>query len=218
VRGPARSRPSTVARGSLVATFLLPVALAGGACTRARAPAPSARQAPSGSEAADGADGAELLGTTPGEWEATHWLHSEPLTLASLRGKVVLVRWWTAGCPYCEATAPSLRELDRAYRARGLVVVGLYHHKGDGPLDEAIVDRTAEKYGFTFPVAVDPEWRTLERWWQVRARGRDFTSVSFVLDRHGTIRHVHPGGAYGPGSADYDAMQAAIEALLADPG
>jgi peroxiredoxin len=127
------------------------------------------------------------------------------------------VRWWTSGCPYCEATAPALREFDRAYRGRGLQVIGFYHHKGDEPLDLSVVDRTASTYGFTFPVAVDPEWRTLERWWQVRARARPFTSVSFVLDRRGTIRHVHPGGSYAPGTADHDAMQAAIEALLLEP-
>ena len=210
---PAGHRPSAVARGSLFVTVLLPVALVSGACTRAPAPAPGAREVSSASAATDGA---ELLGTTPGEWEATHWLHSEPLTLASLRGKVVLVRWWTSGCPYCEATAPALRDFDRAYRGRGLQVIGFYHHKGDEPLDLAVVDRTASAYGFTFPVAVDPEWRTLERWWQVRARARPFTSVSFVLDRRGTIRHVHPGGSYAPGTADHEAVQAAIEALLTE--
>jgi peroxiredoxin len=212
VRRPASPWSGTAARGPLL-VLLLTVALACGACTRAPAPTPSARH----TSTSEAAEGAELLGTTPGEWDATHWLHSEPLTLASLRGKVVLVRWWTAGCPYCEATAPALRELDRAYRGRGLQVIGFYHHKGDEPLDLSVVDRTASTYGFTFPVAVDPEWRTLERWWQVRARARPFTSVSFVLDRRGTIRHVHPGGSYAPGTADHDAMQAAIEALLLEP-
>src|SRR5262245_46755329 len=52
-----------------------------------------------------------LVGTTPPEWQVERWLNSPPLTLAGLRGKVVLVRWWTAGCPYCSATAPALREL-----------------------------------------------------------------------------------------------------------
>ena len=162
-------------------------------------------------------DGSELVGTAPGEWEAVHWRSSPPLTLSGLRGKVVLARWWTAGCPYCEATAPALREFDRNYRERGLVVIGFYHHKDDGPLDEAVVDQTASKYGFVFPVAIDPEWRTLNRWWQPREKNRRATSVSVLLDKHGVIRHVHPGGEYAKGDPAYDAMKAKIEALLVEP-
>ena len=162
-------------------------------------------------------DGGELIGTVPSEWEATSWRNSPPLTLAGQRGKVVLARWWTAGCPYCEATAPALREFDRNYRERGLVVIGFYHHKDEGPLDEAVVDQTAAKYGFVFPVAVDPEWRTLDRWWQPREKNRRATSVSFLLDKHGVIRHVHPGGEYAKGDPAYDAMKSKIEALLVEP-
>ncbi|MDB4944444.1 MAG: hypothetical protein JWP97_3978 [Labilithrix sp.] len=164
------------------------------------------------------ADGNDVLGTRPPEWEATHWLNSPPLTLASLRGKVVLVRWWTSGCPYCSTTAPALRDFAREYADRGLVVVGMYHHKDDGPLDLSVVDRTSAKYGFTFPVAVDPEWRTLNRWWEPSAKQRRFTSVSFLLDRQGVVRHVHPGGEYAKGEQSYEDMRAAIERLLAPGG
>jgi len=191
---------------------LLALASLAPACSRttdARAPEPGA------TPASDPRDGLDVVGSTPPEWEAEHWLNSKPLRLSELRGKVVLVRWWTAGCPYCEATAPALRELDRTYRDRGLVVVGLYHHKEAIPLDYAVVEQTAAKYGFAFPVAVDPEWRTLDRWWEPKTKGRAFTSVSFLLDRRGVVRHVHPGGQYVKGDAAYEAMRAAIERLLA---
>ena len=93
--------------------------------------------------------------------------------LAYYRGKVVLVRWWTAtGCPYGAATAPALNEFHDRYKGRGLVVIGLYHHKSDAPLDPAAVKRCAEKMGFRFPVAIDPEWKTLRRWWLDGARRR----------------------------------------------
>lgn len=53
----------------------------------------------------------KLIGTTPPEWEVTNWFNGAPVKLADLRGKVVLVRWWTAPeCPYCRATAPALNE------------------------------------------------------------------------------------------------------------
>jgi thiol-disulfide isomerase/thioredoxin len=69
------------------------------------------------------------VGTKAPEWEAAHWLNSKPLALEGLRGKVVLVRWWTApGCPYCAATAPALNEFHARYKDKGLVVVGFYHH------------------------------------------------------------------------------------------
>lgn len=49
------------------------------------------------------------------------------------------------------------------------------------------------RLGFQFPVVIDPEWRTLKRWWQ-EAGGGDWTSVSLLLDRDGRVRHIHPGG------------------------
>jgi peroxiredoxin len=207
----ARARP--LVSSSIALSLLL---CAPTACSRA---APSGGAVASNESAATARapdDGRELIGTVPGEWEATSWRNSPPLTLAGLRGRVVLARWWTAGCPYCEATAPALREFDRDYRERGLVVIGFYHHKDEGPLDEAVVDRTAARYGFVFPVAVDPEWRTLDRWWQPREKKRAATSVSFLLDKHGVVRHVHPGGEYAKGDPAYDAMKSKIEALLVE--
>jgi thiol-disulfide isomerase/thioredoxin len=127
---------------------------------------------------------------------------------------VVLVRWWTApGCPYCAATAPALNEFHARYKDKGLEVVGLYHHKSDAPLDPAQVKGSAEEFGFRFPVAVDPGWKTLKRWW-LGGGDRKWTSVSFLLDRRGVVRFVHPGGRYAKGDRDYDALKAKVEELL----
>ncbi|MCZ6670014.1 MAG: thioredoxin, partial [Acidobacteria bacterium] len=60
--------------------------------------------------------GDDLIGTVAPPFDLEHWLNSDPLEIAALRGKVVLVRWWTDTCPFCAATAPVLRELDRSYR------------------------------------------------------------------------------------------------------
>src|SRR3989449_2128297 len=111
-------------------------------------------------------EGSELIGTKPGEWTVSEWLNSAPLTLESLRGKVVLVRWWTApDCPYCEKSAPALNEFWQRYKVKGLVVVGMYHHKADMPLTREHVELHAKKFGFDFPVAIDTDWKTLHRWW-----------------------------------------------------
>lgn len=162
---------------------------------------------------------APLIGVTPPEWQAERWLGSAPRTLASLRGQVVLVRWWTAGCPYCSTSAPALRKLHETYAPRGLQVIGMYHHKEDTPFDPAVYEATARKYGFAFPVAFDPEWRTLRSWLRDRdgkAIDTGWTSVTFLLDKQGVIRHVHPGGQYVQGDASHAALQAAVERLLAE--
>jgi thiol-disulfide isomerase/thioredoxin len=161
-------------------------------------------------------EGEELLGTRPPEWTAERWLNSEPLTLEALRGRVVLVRFWTGpGCPYCRASAPALNDFHDRYAADGLTVVGLYHHKGPGRVDPEAVARYARELGFAFPVAIDPDWRTLRAWW-LDGHDRSWTSVSFLLDRRGVIRHIHPGGQYLQGDQAHARLEAAIERLLAE--
>lgn len=161
--------------------------------------------------------GRELLSTRPPEWTLTDWLNSEPLTLASLRGKVVLVRWWTApGCPYCAASADALNGWWKKYRDRGLVVIGAYHHKADTPLTREHVAQQAKRLGFPFPIAIDPDWRTLHRWWLDKTE-RGWTSVTFLIGRDGTIHHIHGGGAYREGEPEFAALEKAIIAALETP-
>ena len=153
-----------------------------------------------------------LVGTTPPEWNVERWMNSPPLTLAGLRGKVVLVRWWTAGCPYCSASAPALRELHRDLSPRGVVVIGMYHHKDSGPYDPRVTEKTAKEYGFTFPIAFDPDWRTFHTW--MRDADPGWTSVTFLLDRKGVVRWFHPGGTYKPGDPAYAELRRTVTTLL----
>ncbi len=160
--------------------------------------------------------GSELLGTRPPEWQVTDWLHTPPLVLAGLRGKVVLVRWWTGPqCPYCTASAEALNTLWEKDRERGLVVIGMYHHKADTPLTRDHVEAQARRLGFQFPVAIDEDWRTLRRWW-LDGQPRGWTSVTFLVDREGKIRYIHPGGAYFSGEPGYAALEAAVEHALTE--
>ena len=154
------------------------------------------------------------IGTKPPEWQVTDWFNAKPLTLKELTGKVVLIRWWTApDCPYCAATAPALNEFYETFKTQGLVVLGFYHHKASSPLEIAKVKDQADKLGFKFPVAVDRAWKTLRRWWLSDPK-KDWTSVSFLLDRHGVIRHIHPGGQYARGDEAYGILRAKILELL----
>ena len=121
-----------------------------------------------------------------------------PLDVQVFRGKVTLIRWWTDGCSLCSATAPALRKLRQKYAVRSFQVIGVYHPKPPGDVDLERVQRAAAELGFTFPVAVDADWKALRRWWLDQGR-RDWTSVSFVIDKRGVIRYVHRGGEFHEG-------------------
>lgn len=169
-------------------------------------------------------EGAELIGTNAPGWEIGEWLNTEPLHLEDLRGKVVLVRWWTDTCPYCYRSAPSLNEFHTRYQDRGLLVIGMYHPKPLGrPITANEVRKAAETRGFDFPIGIDRDWSMLRRWWLDGDR-RSATSVSFLIDRTGVIRHVHPGPAYHrevvggdeQPRRDFVELDHTIEELLAD--
>lgn len=170
-------------------------------------------------------EGAELLGTRAPEWETDLWINSDPLKLSELRGQVVLVRFWTDTCPFCEASAPALARLHSSYASKGLKVIGIYHPKP--PRDEPVasVKAAAKRLGMEFPIALDNEWRTLRRYWFGQRRG--YTSVSFLIDKEGKIRHIHPGPEFHPDPSgdhpscdeDYRRMESWVRRLLEEsPG
>ncbi|MGK2924906.1 MAG: peroxiredoxin family protein [Lysobacterales bacterium] len=179
----------------------------------------------------DRSAGSDRIGVAAPPFQFDGWLNSEPLSLQDLRGDVVLVRWWTDTCPFCASSAPALRKLHEQYSARGLTVIGVFHPKAgrDGPLDVARVQRAVESRQFLFPVAIDWEWQTgtLKEWW-LTGPDRPATSVTFLLDRSGIIRFVHPGMEYhdagdedGGGEHemcvnDMASIRAAIERLIAE--
>lgn len=165
--------------------------------------------------------GEDRLGVPAPPLGLEHWLNSSPLEMDALRGKVVLVRWWTEGCPYCTATAPALKGLDAKYGTRGLRVIGIFHPKPAGDWSVERMRIAAQQKGFTFPVALDAGWTALRRWWPDPEK-RGWTSVSFVIDKKGLIRYVHPGGEFHEASEadharcdrDYKDVEQTIERLL----
>ncbi len=172
-----------------------------------------------------GAGAAELIGTKALGWEGAEWLNTEPLRLEDLRGKVVLVRWWTDSCPYCSRSAPALNEFHARYAGRGLIVIGMYHPKPiDRPITASEVREAAQERGFGFPIAIDRNWSVLRHWWLDGGR-RSATSVSFLIDQRGVMRHVHPGPAFHGGVVrgdvrprrDFVELENMIEELLTDP-
>jgi peroxiredoxin len=145
-----------------------------------------------------GFSGDQLIGTRAPEWNNRVWINSPALKLSQLKGKVVLVRFFMeSSCPFCRASAPFLNQFFARYKDKGLVVIGMYTPKPtprETPVET--VRQYVTKYGFQFPVALDNDWATLNQFWLNRVSDAEYTSVSFLIDKKGIIRYIHPGGAY----------------------
>lgn len=176
----------------------------------------------------DRAAGDDRIGVQAPPFKFDGWLNSEPLTLEDLKGKVVLVRWFTDTCPFCASSAPALRELYDEYADKGLTIVGVFHPKAgrNDPLDIQRVQHVVETREFKFPIGIDWDWRngTLKEWW-LTGPERPATSVTFILDKSGVIQFIHPGMEYhednGSGqhamcANDMGRIRARIEQLIAE--
>ncbi len=176
------------------------------------------------SAAAAPREGQELVGTPMRSWSELRWLGPPP---GELRGKVVLVRWWSDACPMCSGALPSLGRLSDEHQKEGLVVVGIYHPKPAAPVSDTMlqmVQKAALEHEARFPIAVDADWTVLRRWWLAGGK-RDYTSASFLIDRQGIIRWVHRGGELHPSSdpahkacdRTYDELLAVLSTVLREP-
>ena len=169
-------------------------------------------------------EGDELIGKPAPEWGMLEWMNSQPLKLSELTDKVVLIRWWTETCPFCSRSAPALNEFYDTFKDKGLVVIGMYHPKPPGPRRQKALEKAVKRLGFEFPIALDMDWGLLKRYWLAKGRHR-WTSVSFLIDKRGKIRYIHPGGEYYKGEGktqteaqwDYDELKTMIEKLIAEP-
>lgn len=169
------------------------------------------------------ADGEELIGTKAKEWTVgPEWANSKPLRLEDLRGRVVVVRFWTDTCPYCTASLPAMQRLADEFEGDEVTFVGVYQSKPLGserPWEKAVA--RAKELGAKFPIAYDHDWKTLKSWW-INGERRRATSASFVIAPSGTIAHVHPGPVFFQSdkpedareNADYEAIRSAIRAQL----
>ena len=116
-----------------------------------------------------------------------NWFNSAPLKLADLRGKVVLVNFWTYGCVNCVNTLPHVTGLYAKYRDRGLVVVGI--HTPEFPFERSAsnVQTALKRHGITYPVAQDNDSQT---WNAYRNR---YWPAQYIVDQNGKIVFQHDG-------------------------
>ncbi|HXV56430.1 MAG TPA: cytochrome c biogenesis protein DipZ [Gaiellaceae bacterium] len=144
-------------------------------------------------------------GPAPEFREIELWLNSGPLTMAGLRGRVVLVDFWTYSCVNCLRTLPHVRAWHEAYRDEGLVVVGVHTPEFSFERVPGNVRRAVEGLGVDYPVALDNEYGTWEAW------HNRYWPAKFLVDRRGRIRYAH----FGEG--EYEETERIIRGLLAEP-
>jgi thiol-disulfide isomerase/thioredoxin len=156
-----------------------------------------------------GGDNIAVGGSGPAAPEFTGivgWDNSPPLTIAGLRGKVVLVDFWTYSCINCQRTLPYLRQWWDRYKADGLVIVGVHSPEFQFEHDPGNVKRALGEYNVTWPVALDSNMST----WN--AYNNQFWPAEYLIDKKGHVRHTH----FGEG--EYDVTESAIQQLLSEGG
>jgi len=129
--------------------------------------------------------------TAPPLAGATQWLNSTPLNNEMLRGKVVLVDFWTYSCINCLRTLPYLQAWDSKYRAQGLVIIGVHAPEFAFEKDQRNVEQAVRDLGIRYPVAMDNQYAI----WN--AFKNEYWPAHYLIDAQGQIRHQHFGeGAY----------------------
>nr|WP_315594099.1 cytochrome c biogenesis protein DipZ [uncultured Cupriavidus sp.] len=155
---------------------------------------------------ADHAAALPVEGQFPGLNGAVAWLNSPPLTAEALRGKVVLVDFWTYSCINCLRSLPYVKAWAEKYRDQGLVVIGVHAPEFAFERDIDNVRKAAKDLGVTYPIAVDNNYAI----W--RAFRNNYWPAHYFIDAQGRVRFHH----FGEG--EYDKSEAVIRQLLAEAG
>ena len=136
-----------------------------------------------------------------------NWLNTpagKPLTIAGLRGKVVIVDFWTYSCVNCLRTFPHLKAWDKAYRRAGLVIVGVHAPEFAFERVPSNVRSAVKRFGLEYPTAQDNDFAT----W--RAYQNNYWPAKYLIDRNGRVRYTH----FGEG--EYDETESWIRRLLGE--
>jgi thiol-disulfide isomerase/thioredoxin len=134
------------------------------------------------------------------------WLNTQPLQLAELKGKVVLVDFWTYSCINCQRTLPYLRLWYEKYKDSGLVIIGVHSPEFEFEKDVENVQNAIKDFDIRYPVMQDNQFQT---WSAYRNR---YWPAKYLIDKDGSIRYTH----FGEG--EYDETERMIQKLLEEAG
>jgi cytochrome c biogenesis protein CcdA/thiol-disulfide isomerase/thioredoxin len=195
---------SLLARLSLTQTSRLEQSLLDHVRPGPAARAPAAAQAMAGVQTERGE--LPIEGPMPSLQGASAWLNSPPLTTDALRGKVVLVDFWTYSCINCLRTLPYVKAWWEKYKDHGLVIIGVHTPEFAFEKDPANVRRAVQELGISYPVALDGDYTI----W--RAFNNQYWPADYFVDAEGRIRYEY----FSEG--DYDRSEQVIRGLLQSAG
>ena len=158
------------------------------------------------SDEVDGVDASHLpmLAKAPEIVGIADWINSPPLTIAELKGKVVLIDFWTYSCINCIRTFPYLIHWNDTYKDKGLVIIGVHTPEFEFEKNLDNVKKAVERFHIAYPVALDNRYKT----WQ--AYQNSYWPAHYLIDQNGIIRQVHLG------EEGYLATENAIRSLLGE--
>lgn len=134
------------------------------------------------------------------------WINSQPLTIEELRGKVVLVDFWTYSCVNCIRTFPALKQWHSKYADDGLVIIGIHSPEFEFEKDYGNVLKATQENGITWPVAQDNDFETWNNY------SNRFWPAKYLIDKEGVVQYTH----FGEGA--YKETEKQIRDLLVDAG
>jgi methionine-R-sulfoxide reductase len=140
----------------------------------------------------------------PGFDGGAQWINSGPLTKDALRGKVVVVDFWTFECSNCLNALPHVKALNEKYHDKGVVVIGVHSPELAEEHVEGNVRQAVRRLGVTYPVVLDPDYKI----WN--AFHNEYWPAVYIIDRQGQIRYSHAG------EGAYDEQDRQVAMLLAD--
>jgi cytochrome c biogenesis protein CcdA/thiol-disulfide isomerase/thioredoxin len=120
------------------------------------------------------------------------WINAKPLTIEQLRGKVVLIDFWTYSCINCLRTLPHLKAWDATYRKQGLVIIGVHTPEFAFEHVASNVRAAVQRLGIKYPVVQDNRFKTWDNY------SNQYWPAEYLIDKTGHVRHTHFGeGQYG---------------------
>lgn len=134
------------------------------------------------------------------------WLNSPPLKMSSLKGKVVLVDFWTYSCINCQRTLPFIKKWWEVYKKHGLVIIGVHSPEFDFEKDPKNVQKALEKYQVNWPTVMDPDMKV----WSLYAN--HYWPAKYLVDHNGKIIFSH----FGEGN--YIETEIVIQSALKEAG
>ncbi len=133
------------------------------------------------------------------------WLNSAPLHLGDLKGKVVMVEFWTFGCYNCRNVEPYVKKWHQKYASQGFVVIGVHSPEFSHEREVENVKRYLREHDIRFPVPIDNDFSTWNKY------GNRYWPAMYLVDKQGVIRYVRIG------EGGYQDTEQLIRNLLAEP-